>query len=64
MKLDEIRERSIAELQEEVTNLKKKLCTLRIERGLQKEVDASEFGKTKKLIARIKTVIREKELAK
>ena len=30
----------------------------------QKEVDATEFGKTKKLIARIKTVIREKELAK
>ena len=64
MKLEEIRERSFAELQDEVTNLKKKLCSLRIDKGLQKEVDASEFGKTKKLIARIKTVIREKELAK
>ena len=64
MTLEEIREKSVAELQDEVTNLKKKLCTLRIDKGLQKEVDSAEFGKTKRLIARIKTVIREKELAK
>ena len=37
MKLEEIRERSIAELQEEVTNLKKKLCTLELKEDFKKK---------------------------
>ena len=60
MKIEEIRERSIAELQDEVTNLKKKLCTLRIERGLQKEVDAAEFGK---LLQKVIQVMSKLELS-
>ena len=60
MKLDEIRELSITELTEKVAELKKKLFTLRMDKAVQKEIDASEFGKTRKTIARIKTVIQEK----
>ncbi len=60
MKLDEIREMSIADLKEKVVELKKKLFTLRMDKAVQKEIDSSEFGKTRKTIARMKTVIREK----
>ena len=60
MKLDEIRELSISELEEKVVELKKKLFTLRMDKAVQKEIDSSEFGKTRKTIAQMKTVIREK----
>ncbi len=60
MKLDEIRELSISELEEKVVELKKKLFTLRMDKAVQKEIEPSEFGKTRKTIAQMKTVIREK----
>ncbi len=60
MKLDEIRELSVSELKEKVVELKKKLFTLRMDKAVQKEIDSSDFGKTRKTIARMKTVIREK----
>ena len=46
MKLDEIREMSISELEEKVVELKKKLFTLRMDKAVQKEIDPSDFGKT------------------
>ena len=64
MKLDEIRERSVEELSEEVTSLRKKLFDLRFAKSLHKLEDTSEIAKTKRVIAQIKSVIREKQLAK
>lgn len=64
MKLDEIRERSVEELGEEVTNLRKKMFELRFAKSLHKLEDTSEIAKTKRAIAQIKSVIREKQLTK
>lgn len=63
MKLEEMREKSIVELKEEVVSLKKKLFELRMAKALQKNDDPSLVSKTKKQIAKIKTIISEKELA-
>ncbi|MDD3593297.1 MAG: 50S ribosomal protein L29 [Candidatus Gastranaerophilales bacterium] len=63
MKLEEMREKSIVELKEEVVSLKKKLFELRMAKALQKNDDPSLVSKTKKQIAQIKTIISEKELA-
>lgn len=60
MKLEEIRERTVEELKDEVVNLKKKLFELRMAKSLHKLEDATQIAKTKKTIAQIKTVIKEK----
>lgn len=62
MKLEEIRERTVEELQDEVVQLKKKLFELRMSKALHKLEDASQIAKTKRLIAQIKTVINEKNV--
>ena len=62
MKLSEIRERTIDELNEEVINLRKNLLQLRMAKSLHKLENTSEISKTKHQIAQIKTVIREKQL--
>lgn len=61
MKLEEIRERTIEELQDEVLNLKKKLFELRMAKALHKLEDPSQISKAKKTIAQIKTVIKQKQ---
>jgi len=61
MKLEEIRERSIEELQDEVLVLKKKLFDLRMAKALHKLEDNSQISKSKKKIAQIKTVIKQKQ---
>ncbi len=63
MKLEEIRERTIDELSEDVVGLKKKLFELRMAKSLHKLEDVSQLSKTKRMIAQIKTVIREKQLS-
>ena len=63
MKLDEMRNGNIVELQESILNLKKKLLGLRIAKAMHKLEDTSQVVKTKKLIAQIKTIIKEKQLA-
>ncbi|MFA6989531.1 MAG: 50S ribosomal protein L29 [Candidatus Gastranaerophilaceae bacterium] len=62
MKLKEICERTIEELNEEVLELKKKLFELRMAKALQKLEDTSQISKTKKIIAQIKTVIKQKQI--
>lgn len=64
MKLSELREQGIQELEAEVVTLRKKLFELRIAKSLHKLEDTSEIGKAKHKIAQIKTVIREKQISK
>lgn len=62
MKINEMRELTIDELNENLTALIKKLFELRMGKALLKLDDTSQIPKTNYQIAQIKTVIREKQL--
>ena len=63
MKLQEIKEKSIDELKELILELKKELFTLRMGHNKLKQLEnTASIKNTKKLIARAKTVLRQKEL--
>jgi large subunit ribosomal protein L29 len=60
MKAKEIREKSISELQEEIKGLLREQFNLRMQKGSGHKVKEHLFGRVKKNIARIKTIIGEK----
>jgi len=62
MRIEEIRNLSVSELNAKVLELKKELFELRFSKATGKEVKAHEMKDVKKTIARIKTVITEKEM--
>lgn len=64
VKLSEIRERTVEELSQDIVNLRKKLFELRLAKTMQKLENTAEIAKAKDLIAKCKTVIREKQLQK
>ncbi|EKE04198.1 MAG: hypothetical protein ACD_20C00097G0015 [uncultured bacterium] len=64
MKLSEMRERTIDELNDDVISMRKKLFDLRISKSLHKLENTSEISSTRNAIAQLKTVIREKQLQK
>ena len=64
MKLQEIREKSIDELQELIKDSKKQLLDLRMQKALQKLENTAEIGKIRTVIAQAKTVIKEKSEVK
>lgn len=64
VKLSEMRERTIEELNDEIVVSRKKLFELRMNLSLQKLENTSEIAKTRSQIAKLKTVIREKQLQK
>jgi len=64
VKLNEMREHTIDELNDEIISLRKKLFELRMSKSLRKLENTSEISKTKTQIAQCKTVIREKQLQK
>ena len=61
-KLKELRDRKIEDLQRDVVEKRKHLFDLRSQAVTEKLEDPSQLRKTKKDIARIKTVIRQREL--
>ena len=63
MKAKEIREMSAAELQAKLADLKKDLFTLRMQHATNQLDNPLKIQSVKKDIARIKTIIREKELS-
>jgi large subunit ribosomal protein L29 len=63
MKLSEIRQNTVDELQDKIISLRKELFDLKIQKATFKLENVSEISKKKKLIAQIKTVLREKQLA-
>lgn len=62
MKTTEIRSRSTVDLNEEVTGLEREIANLRFRAGSEKATDPSRIGGLKRDLARIRTVLREREL--
>ena len=63
MKASEIRELSAAELESKLKDLKAELFNLRFQHAINQLENPMRLGAVKKDIARVKTIIREKELA-
>ena len=63
MKATEIRKMSAAELESKLGDLKKDLFQLRLQHATNQLDNPMRLGAVKKDIARVKTIIREKELA-
>ena len=63
MKLQDIREKSVDELNTLVVDMKKELFNLRLQKSTNKLENPELIANTKRTIARIKTVIKEKEAA-
>jgi large subunit ribosomal protein L29 len=64
MKVDEIRKLNDSELLEELENSIKEHMHLRFKSATTQLTDFSLLGKVKKRIARIKTIITERELVR
>ena len=62
MKANEIRKMNTAELESKLMDLKKNLFTLRMQHATNQLDNPTQIAAVKKEIARIKTIIREKEL--
>jgi len=62
MKLSEMREKTVDELKQLVVDSKKQLLEARIKKSMHKLENTAEISKTKRLIAQVKTVIKEKEI--
>ena len=61
MKASELRTKDVAALEKEVTELLKAHFGLRMQRATQQLSNHSQLGKTKRDIARVKTVIAQKK---
>lgn len=62
MKATEIRELSVAELNQKLADLKTELFNLRFQHAINQLDNPVRLNGVKKDIARVKTIIREKEL--
>ena len=58
MKASELRNKSAAELRNELLSLRKEQFALRLQRATGQAVKPDQFGKVRKNIARLKTVQR------
>ena len=61
MKAAELRAKSLTELQAELTQELRALFNLRMQKGAGQLDKPSEFRKTRRNIARIKTIIKQKK---
>ena len=64
MKTSELRAKSTDELQKELLDLRKAQFGLRMQIATQQLTNTSQIGRVRKDIARIKTIQREKAVAK
>ena len=64
MKLNEIRKMTSSDLENEVAGLKQELFKLRFQNATNNGANSMKIKNTKKEIARIKTIIRARELGK
>ena len=60
MKASELREKSAADLQQELLSLTKAQFGLRMQIATQQLSNTSQLGKVRRDIARVKTVLKEK----
>jgi large subunit ribosomal protein L29 len=63
MKASELRSKDVAALEKEVSDLLKAHFGLRMQRATQQLTNNSQLGKTKRDIARAKTILAEKKRA-
>ena len=63
MKANEVRKMSAAELESKLVDLKKDLFNLRLQNATNQLDNPSRISDVKKDIARVKTIIREKQTA-
>jgi large subunit ribosomal protein L29 len=61
MKAKELKTKSVEELKSELTALLKELFSLRIQKGIGQTPLSHLFRNVKKQIARVKTILHEKE---
>ena len=59
MDAKELRTKSAAELNEELIKLRKEQFALRMQRATGQAIKPDQFGKVRKNVARLKTVLRE-----
>lgn len=64
MKLKELKEKSIDELNSLITDTKKQLFDLRLQKSLQKLENTAQIRQLKTVIAQAKTLIKEKSEVK
>ncbi|MBP8988595.1 MAG: 50S ribosomal protein L29 [Clostridia bacterium] len=62
MKPSELREKSIAELNDELASLKEELFRLRFQHAVNQLENPLKLQSVKRDIARVKTILREREL--
>ena len=60
MKASELREKSVADLNEELLKLRKEQFSLRMQSSTGQLAKNDQFGKVRRNIARIKTVLTQK----
>jgi large subunit ribosomal protein L29 len=61
MKAKELREKEAEALQQELADQRKHLLALRTQAVTEKLEDPSQLGKTRREIARIKTILRQRQ---
>ncbi len=62
MKVTELKDLSVADLEAKLAECKQELFNLRFQNAINQLDNPKRIGDVKKTIARIKTIIREKEL--
>ena len=63
MKASELRELSVEELQTKLAELKEELFNLRFQLAVNQLENSSRIGAVKKDIARVSTILRQRELS-
>ncbi len=63
MKGEDLRVKTVDELGDQLAALKKEQFNLRFQRATQQLENAARFGQVRRDIARIKTILREKQAA-
>ncbi len=63
MKASELREKTVADLEQELVGLRREQFNLRMQKGAGQAPRPDQFAKVRKNIARVKTVITEKQAA-
>jgi large subunit ribosomal protein L29 len=61
MKASELRGKSVGELKQELQSLLKAQFSLRMQKATQQLANTSQIGKTRRDIARVRTLLTEKE---
>jgi large subunit ribosomal protein L29 len=64
MKASDLRGKSVEELKQELQSLLKAQFSLRMQKATQQLANTSQIGKTRRDIARVRTLLTQKEMGK